>query len=156
MQLSCSDLADFNYFLAIAKHRSFRRAGLALELSASALSHALRSLEERIGVRLVNRTNRSVTLTAAGEDLLAAIDAPFDAIGQAIEGLNRFRETPVGRIRLNVPGDAATLLLAPILPVFVEKYPEIEIDIVASNRMIDVTEGGSMRASGTAERSPRT
>ncbi len=53
-------------------------------------------------------------------------------------------------------GDAATLLLAPILPVFVEKYPEIEIDIVASNRMIDVTEGGSMRASGTAERSPRT
>src|SRR4030081_3400804 len=111
MQFSRSDLADFTYFLAIAKHRSFRRAGLELGISASALSHALKGLESRLGVRLLNRTNRSVTLPAAGEQLREAISSPFDAIGQAVEDLNRFRDGPSGRIRLNVPSDAATLLL---------------------------------------------
>ena len=69
MQFSRSDLADLTYFLEIAKHRNFRRAAVELGLSASALSHALRGLEERVGVRLLNRTSRSVTLTAAGEEL---------------------------------------------------------------------------------------
>src|ERR1700712_4499731 len=91
VQLTRTDLADFSYFLAIAKHRSFRRAGLELGVSASALSHALKGLESRIGVRLLNRTNRSVTLTAAGEALQAAIVEPFDAIGAAAAALNRFR-----------------------------------------------------------------
>ena len=72
MQLGRSDLADFTYFLAVARHRSFRRASLELDISASALSHAIRALETRIGIRLLNRTNRSVTLTAAGEELQAA------------------------------------------------------------------------------------
>src|SRR5882724_13005240 len=102
MQFSRSDLTDFVYFLAIAKHRSFRRAGLELGVSASALSHALKGLEARLGVRLLNRTNRSVTLSGAGEELQAAIAAPFDAIGQAVEVLNRFRDAPAGRLRLNV------------------------------------------------------
>src|SRR3954469_9094467 len=101
MALRRSDLADFSYFLAIAKHRNFRRAGLEVGVSASALSHALKGLETRLGVRLLNRTNRSVTLTAAGEELFAAIDAPFDAIGSAAEVLNRYRDEPAGRIRLN-------------------------------------------------------
>lgn len=138
MQLSRSDLADFAYFLTIAKHRSFRRAGLELGVSASALSHALKGLEARLGVRLLNRTNRSVMLTAAGEELQAAITGPFDSIGQAIEGLNRFRDAPAGRIRLNVPEDAASLLLGPVLPVFIDRYPDIELDLSVSNRMIDV------------------
>ena len=73
MKFSRSDLADFTYFLAIARHRSFRRAGLELEVSASALSHSLKGLEARLGIRLLNRTNRSVTLTAAGEALLEEI-----------------------------------------------------------------------------------
>ena len=72
MQFRRADLADLSYFLEIAKHRSFRRAGLELGVSASALSHALRGLEERLGVRLLNRTSRSVTLTAAGEALQSA------------------------------------------------------------------------------------
>ena len=143
MPTSRSDLADFSYFLAIAKHRSFRRAGLEVGVSASGLSHALKGLEERLGVRLLNRTNRSVTLTAAGEALFATIEAPFAVIGHAAEALNRYRDEPVGRIRLNVLQHATTHLLAPVLPVFVERYPEIEVDVQVSNHLVDVVEAGA-------------
>jgi DNA-binding transcriptional LysR family regulator len=142
MPLSRSDLADFAYFLAIARHRSFRRAGLELGVSASALSHALKGLESRLGVRLLNRTNRSVTLTAAGEALQGAIAEPLEAIGDAVEALNRFRDAPAGRIRLNVPEHAAALLLGPVLPTFIERYPDIELDLSISNHMVDVIEQG--------------
>jgi DNA-binding transcriptional LysR family regulator len=143
MQISRSDLADFSYFLAIAKRRSFRRAALELGVSASALSHSLKGLEGRLGVRLLNRTTRSVTLTAAGEDLLAAIEAPFEAIGSAVDALNRHRAEPAGRIRLNVLEHASTLLLAPVLPAFVDRYPDIEIDVVVSNHLVDVIAEGA-------------
>lgn len=142
MSISRSDLADFASFLAIARHRSISRAGLELGVSASALSHALKGLEARLGIRLVNRTTRSVTLTAAGEQLFAALGEPMAAIGQAMDDLNRFREGPSGRVRLNVPQDAANFLLAPILPGFVERYPDVELEIAVSNRLIDVVEGG--------------
>ena len=142
MPIGRSDLADFSYFLAIARHRSFRRAGLEVGVSASALSHALKGLEARLGIRLLNRTNRSVTLTAAGKELQDAISQPFAAIDQAVDRLNRFRDAPTGRIRLNVPTDAASLLLAPVLPAFVDRYPDIEIDLAVNNHMVDVTEGG--------------
>lgn len=142
MQFRRSDFADLSYFLEIAKHRNFRRAGLELGLSASALSHALRGLEERLGVRLLNRTSRSVTLTAAGEALQAAIQDPFRQIGQALDVVNRFRDAPMGRVRLSVPNDAADHLLSPVLPTFVERYPDIEVEVSVSNRMIDVIESG--------------
>jgi DNA-binding transcriptional LysR family regulator len=142
MPPSRSDLADFTYFLAIARHRSFRLAGLELGVSASALSHALKGLEGRLGVRLLNRTNRSVTLTAAGEELQAAITSPFEAIGTAVEGLNRYRDGPSGRVRINVVVDAAPLLLAPVMPKFAEQYPDIEVEIAANNHMVDVIDGG--------------
>jgi DNA-binding transcriptional LysR family regulator len=142
MTFGRSDLNDLTYFLAIARHRSFRRAGLELGLSASALSHALKGLEERLGVRLLNRTNRSVTLTAAGEALQGSIADPFAQIGSAMDVLNSFRDAPAGRIRLNVPSDAASLLLGPVLPVFVDRYPEVEIEIAVSNRIVDVIDGG--------------
>jgi DNA-binding transcriptional LysR family regulator len=143
MQISRTDLADFSYFLVIARHRSFRRAGLELGVSASALSHSLKGLETRLGVRLLNRTNRSVTLTAAGEELIAKIGAPFDAIGSAVEGLNRYRAEPIGRIRLNVLEHAATLLLGPVLPTFVERYPDIQLDVAVSNHLVDVIAEGA-------------
>ena len=142
MPPSRSDLADFTYFLAIARHRSFSRAGVELGVTASGLSHALKGLEARLGVRLLNRTNRSVTLTAAGEALRDAVERPFADIASAVEGLNRFRDTPAGRIRLNVVADAATLLLGPVMPAFADRYPDVEVDIVASNRMIDVIDSG--------------
>lgn len=143
MHISRADLADFSYFVAIARHRSFRRAGLELGVSASALSHSLKGLEGRIGIRLLNRTNRSVTLTAAGEALLAQIEPSFATIGAAVEGLNRYRAEPMGRIRLNVLEHGSSLLLAKVLPIFVERYPGIEIDIAVSNHMVDVIAQGA-------------
>ncbi|WP_264049915.1 LysR family transcriptional regulator [Methylobacterium flocculans] len=130
-------------FLAIAKHRSFRRAGLDLGVSASALSHALKGLETQVGVRLLNRTNRSVTLTAAGEELFASLDGPFAAIDQAVEALNRHRGKPTGRVRLNVLEHASMLLLAPVLPVFNARYPEIAVEVRVSNHLLDVIEAGA-------------
>jgi DNA-binding transcriptional LysR family regulator len=152
MPLDRSDLADFSYFLAISKHQSFRRASVEVEVSTSALSHALKGLEERLGVRLLNRTNRSVTLTAAREQLRAAIRGPFEEIGQAVEDLNWLRDSPGGRIRLNVVVEAAPLLLAPVLPTFVERFPSVEVDLVLSNRMVDVIKEGfdaGIRCGGT-------
>jgi DNA-binding transcriptional LysR family regulator len=142
MQLSRTNLADIIYFLAIARHRSFSRAGLEVGISASALSHAMKGFEARLGVRLLNRTTRSVTLTAAGEELQELISAPVNDIGQALEALNRLRDEPAGRIRLNVLSDGAELLLGPVLPVFIERYPGIEIDLTVTNKMIDVIGDG--------------
>src|SRR3954451_5863219 len=143
MRINRADLADFAYFLALAKHRSFRRASLELGVTASALSHSLKGLEARLGVRLLNRTSRSVTLTSAGEELQAALDVPFEAIGAAVEALNRYRVEPAGRIRLNVLEHASSLLLGPVLPVFVERYPDIEVDVAVSNHLIDVVARGA-------------
>lgn len=142
MQFRRSDLSDLSYFLELAKHRSFRKAGLELGVSASALSHALRGFEERIGVRLLNRTTRSVTLTAAGEALQAAIATHFDEIGQAMDVVNRFRDAPVGRVKLSVPNEAANFLVGPVMATFLERYPDVELEISVSNRMIDVIDSG--------------
>jgi DNA-binding transcriptional LysR family regulator len=142
MQIDRSNLADFTYFLSIARHRSFRRASLEVGVSASALSHAIKGLEERLGVRLLNRTNRNVTLTMAGEALRDALNEPFEAIGRAVDQLNTFRDHPTGRIRLNVLQDAVPLLLGPVMPTFVDRYPDVEIDLTVTNRMIDLVKEG--------------
>ena len=142
MQLSRADLADFLYFLAIARHGSFRIAALEMGVTTSALSHGIRGLEERRGVRLLNRTTRSVTLTAAGEELRASIEGPLELVGEAAENLNRFRDAPAGRVRINVLEDAVELVLAPVMPIFVVRYPQVEVDISVSNRLIDVIAGG--------------
>lgn len=105
--------------------------------------HACRRPREyRERAKDLGGTNRSVTLTAAGEELQAALMTPFEAIGAAAESLNRFRDAPAGRIRLNVPSDAANLLLGPVLPTFIDRYPDVQIDLAVSNHLIDVIEGG--------------
>jgi len=142
MALGRSDLTDFQTFLVLARHRNFRRAGLELGISASAVSHALKGLEARLGVRLLNRTSRSVTPTVAGEELQAALEGPFGAIGAAVERLGRLRDEPTGRIRINVPEHAATLVLAKVLPVFVDRYPGIAVDVAVSNAMLDIVAAG--------------
>ncbi|RKF23317.1 LysR family transcriptional regulator [Altericroceibacterium spongiae] len=142
MSANRNDIADFSYFLAIVRHGNFRRAAVELGVTPSAVSHSLRGLETRLGVRLLNRTNRSITLTAAGEELHNAIVEPFARIDRARETLNRFRDTPTGRIRINAASDAVALLLAPVMPVFVDRYPDVELDIVASNRLVDIVASG--------------
>ncbi|MDE1187208.1 MAG: LysR family transcriptional regulator [Pantoea sp.] len=142
MQMNRADMADLIYFCAIARHQSFSRAAIELGVSASALSHALKGFEARLGVRLLNRTTKSVTLTEAGKTLAQTVQSPIETIDSALEKLNLFRDTPAGRIRLNVAVEASTLLLAPILPDFVDLYPDVELDIVATNRIVDMTEEG--------------
>jgi DNA-binding transcriptional LysR family regulator len=142
MQFRRSDVADLGYFLEIARHRNFRRAALELDISASALSHALRGLEERLGVRLLNRTSRSVTLTAAGEALQSALVRPFDEIDSALDVVNGFRDAPKGRVRLSVPTEAAQFLVGPVMAAFLDRYPDVEIEFSVNNRMIDVVESG--------------
>ncbi|WP_226015964.1 LysR family transcriptional regulator [Novosphingobium sp. FKTRR1] len=142
MAFARTDLADLGVFLTIARHRNFRQAGVELGVSASALSHALKGLEERLGVKLLNRTNRSVTLTAAGEDLFGQISQPFADLLAAESVLNHHRVQPRGRIRLNVPEVAADMLLAPVLPAFIQRWPEIALDICVEDRLLDVFDGG--------------
>lgn len=142
MQLTRNNLADFIYFLAVARHLSFSKAGPAVGTSPSALSHAIKALEARLGVRLLNRTTRNVTLTAAGEELYKLINKPIAEIDQAMEMLNRYRDQPVGKLRLNVFSDAAALVLAPVLHEYGRRYPDIEVEICNSNAMLDVVEGG--------------
>ena len=142
MQPSRADLADFAYFLAIARHGSFRSAAASMGVTTSALSHAITALEGRRGVRLLNRTTRSVTLTAAGEELRALIESPMQAIAAASDNLERYRDTPAGRVRINVLEDAVELLLKPVMPIFVDRYPDVAIDISVTTRMIDVVGRG--------------
>lgn len=145
MPTTRANLADSATFLALARERSFRRAGRELGVSASAVSHALKAMEARLGVRLLNRTSRSVTLSAAGEELFAVLDGPMTAIGSAFEALNRYRSDgdAVGRIRLNVLEHASTLLLAPVLPLFAERHPGVEVDARVTNDMLDVVAAGA-------------
>src|ERR1700760_1463771 len=106
MKIDPSDLATF---LAIARHRSFRAAATELGVSASALSHALRNIEERLDVRLINRTTRSVALTEAGARLFARISPAFRDIQDAVDELSTFRGRPIGTVRLNAARQAVLL-----------------------------------------------
>lgn len=133
---------DLNLFPVIARIGGFRRAALELDVSPSALSHALRGLETRLGVRLFNRTNRAVTLTEAGADLLARLEAGFGAIEEGLEALNRYRGKPAGRLRLNVLTDAARLVLGPALSGFLAEYPEVRLEVVVQDDFVDIVGEG--------------
>lgn len=140
--MSKLDVADLAVFLAIARHRSFRRAAVELGVSASALSHALRTIEERLGLRLLNRTTRSVALTEAGERLYARVQPAFSDIGDAIDDLNRFRGKPAGTIRLNSSRQAAKQVLMPVVTAFLRAYPEVNVDLVIDDGLVDIVAGG--------------
>ncbi|CAG2134454.1 HTH-type transcriptional regulator PgrR [Cupriavidus yeoncheonensis] len=137
-----TELADLNVFVTICRRRSFRQAAVELGVSTSALSHAMRNLEARLGVKLLNRTSRSVVPTAAGSALAEQLDQGFETIGAAIDQLDRYRTSPVGRLRINVPRDASRLLIGPVLPAFIAAYPEIQLDITVDDRLIDIIADG--------------
>lgn len=107
-----ADLSDLATFLAVARCRSFRRAATQLGISTSAVSHTIRALEERLGVRLLNRTTRSVVPTEAGDRLLNRLEPAFRDIGEGLEEVNAARDEPSGILRLNVPRSAARLVIA--------------------------------------------
>jgi DNA-binding transcriptional LysR family regulator len=134
--------ADLALVLAIARHRSFRRAATELGVTPSALSHALRALEERIDLRLFNRTTRSVSPTEAGQRLIERIEPAFRDIDDALDDLDRFRGAPMGTLRLNAAPTAAQLVLMPMVGKFLQAYPAISVELIAQNALVDVVSAG--------------
>lgn len=132
------DFADLKVFLAIVRCRSFRLASIEIGQTPSAVSHAIRRLESRLGAKLLNRTSRSVSPTHVGLDLAGRLQSGFDQIGTALESLEAPGIGRLGSIRLNVFADAAYLLIAPALPEFARICPEVQLTVVVEDRPIDI------------------
>ncbi|WP_085746201.1 LysR family transcriptional regulator [Pseudomonas sp. R45(2017)] len=133
---------DLSIFLCIAQHLNFSRAAVDLGLTPSALSHSLRALENRLGVRLFNRTTRSVALTEAGERLYARLKPAFRDIEDALEDLNHFRDKPSGNLRITSGRQACELVLLPIASEFLKIYPDIRLEVVESDALLDIVASG--------------
>ena len=132
------DLANLTAFVAIADQRSFRGAGSRLGVTPSALSHSMRQLEERLGVRLLHRTTRSVSLTDAGLRLLEQLRPAIDQISGALESLNQQRQRPFGRLRIHATHIAAAAAIAPVWGRFASTYPDVHLEILVETRPIDI------------------
>jgi len=137
-----ADLGDLNAFVAVARAGGFRDGARASGLSASGLSEAVRRLETQLGVRLLNRTTRSVVPTDAGRGLLDRLGPALNEVEAALDVVNIFRDRPAGTLRLNVPVSAARLVLPTIVPPFLAAYPEIRLEIVADENFVDVLAAG--------------
>lgn len=129
-------------FLAVATHRNFRRAAAALGVTPSAVSQAVRALEARVGAALFARTTRSVGLTEAGQRFLERARPAFDELVAASEAARDLGRRPTGLLRLSVPRAVVPLILEPMLASFCQAYPEIELEIAASDEMVDLVAGG--------------
>jgi len=129
-------------FLAVARRRNFRRAADDLGITPSAVSQAVRGLEARVGVALFIRTTRSVGLTEAGQRFLEHAGPAFDELVRAAEVARDLGARPTGLLRLAVPRGVVSLILEPVIASFCETYPEIELEIAASDEMVDLAAGG--------------
>ena len=132
-----ADLADLTAFVAIADARSFRAAASRLGVTPSALSHAMRQLEERLGMRLLHRTTRSVSVTDAGQRLLERLRPAIDQIAGALEDLNQERERPVGRLRIYA-SHLASAVVVPIWGRFLSTYPDVHLELAVGEAPIDI------------------
>ena len=136
------DLADLNAFVTVADHLSLRAASAQLGVTASALSHSMRQLEERLGARLLNRTTRSVSLTDAGTRLLEGLRPAIDQISGALDALSQQRRRPFGRLRIHTTHFGASAVIAPMWARFLSTYPEVHLDLWVETRPIDIVAGG--------------
>lgn len=131
-------LADLNAFVAVARERSFTRAAAHLGVSASALSQTIRGLEERLGMRLLTRTTRSVALTEAGERLIATVGPHLEGIETGLAALSELRDKPAGRIRITAVDHAAETILWPALSKFLSDYPDVHVELTVDNTLRDI------------------
>ncbi|GAB2900648.1 LysR family transcriptional regulator [Paralcaligenes sp. KSB-10] len=136
------DMNDLNAFMAVAHAGGFRGGARANGTSASRLSEAVRRLEAQVGVRLLNRTTRSVVPTEAGKGLLARLAPALTEVEAALDAVNGFRDKAAGTLKLNVPVSAARLVLPAIVPPFLAAYPDILLDVVAEESFVDVLAAG--------------
>src|SRR5882724_3975779 len=148
------DLADLTAFVAVADHRSFRAAASRLAVTPSALSHSMRQLEERLGVRLLHRTTRSVSVTDAGLRLLERLRPAIDQIGGALEDLNQERQRPSGRLRIYAVHIAGAAVIAPIWGRFLSKYPDVHLELATGEVTIDIVKMGFDAGIGPRDRAP--
>ncbi|MFT4074292.1 MAG: LysR family transcriptional regulator [Asticcacaulis sp.] len=136
-----SGLFELHAVVTVATHNNFRRAARELDMSPSALSHAIATLEQRLGVRLFNRTTRSVSLSQAGEQFLSRVGPALHEISGAMEDVNALRDTPSGLLRLNA-SERAAARIAPVVLAFLERYPDMSVDLVSEGRNIDIVAEG--------------
>lgn len=136
------ELADLRVFLTIMRTRSFKAAAIQLGLTPSAVSHAMRRLEERLGAKLLNRTSRAVAPTDTGLALAGRLEEGFDTIGNALADIDAPGARRFGTLRINVFADAAHLLIAPALPAFARLCPDVKLTLVVEDRPIDIVAEG--------------
>ncbi len=135
-------IAELEAFAAVAAHRSFRKAAEALGLSPSSLSHTVRALEERLGVRLLHRTTRSVSPTEAGRALLERLRPVLRDLDAALDTLSDFGRPPAGTLRINADEAAARVLLRSTVPTFLTRFPAVALDLVTDGRFVDIVAEG--------------
>ncbi len=135
-------LSHLAVFTSVARHNSFRKAATELGLSASAVSYAIRTLEEHLGVSLFNRTTRSVALSDAGRRLSERLQPALSNVSDALEEMNNFRATPTGTLRINSSRVATQLLIAPLMQRFLAAYPEIHLDVASDDGLVDIVGTG--------------
>ncbi|MBU8537841.1 LysR family transcriptional regulator [Falsiroseomonas tokyonensis] len=135
-------LIELEAVLAIVRHGSFRAAALDLGLSTTALSHAVGKLERQLGVRLLNRTTRSVSLTDAGRSFVEQVGPALGAIQGAMDTARAQQETPSGTLRINAFPTGAREILAPLILAFLRRHPRVHIDLVTEGRLVDVVAAG--------------
>jgi DNA-binding transcriptional LysR family regulator len=136
------DLSDLPAFVAVARAGGFREAAKVSGLAASSLSEAVRRLETKLGVRLLNRTTRSVAPTEAGAHLLARLGPALGEVAAAMDAVNAFRGRPAGTLRLNVPAAVARLVLPALIAPFLKAYPEIRMEVIVEDSFVDVLAAG--------------
>ncbi|MCS4266413.1 LysR family transcriptional regulator [Serratia sp. BIGb0163] len=132
------NFSDFASFIAVARYKSFREAGDELGLSPSAMSHSIKQLEQRLKVRLFNRTTRSVALTEAGLTLFERLRPVFDEFNTILDEMNCFRDAPMGTLKINTSRLASRLFLLPIIAGFSRKYPDIKVEITTDDKLVDI------------------
>src|SRR5271154_2649476 len=146
------NLADLTAFIAVADHLSFRAAASRLGVTPSALSHSMRQLEDRLGIRLLHRTTRSVSLTDAGVRLLERLRPAIEQIASALEDLNLERDRPVGRLRIYTIHTAAAAVIAPIWGRFLSTYPDVHLELQVSEAPLDIVAAGFDAGIGPRDR----
>lgn len=142
MAITRTDLAELAVFAAVARHQSFSKAALELGVSASALSHSLKGLETRLGVRLLNRSTRAVVPTDAGQRLLEQLLPTLSHLESALDELARHSDEPVGRLKISAPRGAIDELLAPELIDYMVRYPRMQVEVVEQELMPRLIEDG--------------
>lgn len=140
--MSTTPLTDLHAFATVARLCSFRKAALEIGVTPSALSHTMRTLESRLGIRLLNRTTRSVSPTEAGSQLLARLSPALLDIESALEEVNTFRDSPMGTLRINAPRAAAQWVLAPLVSRFLLDHPGMRVEVISDDAFVDIVADG--------------